>query len=570
MTDLQDKEKLLEQKHRALASQDSILEPKINEVLSDFLTLGGRPMDVVSCLSESYVGLPTLCNTASEWGQELGINSKDLMRDVIKGMLIDRFDSTAVDTKFMGAETRPPWLDAMIQDPYWRKVLYELSEKHQRCDLLNLAIQMIADAGYQGEIVKVASASTYIGVFNDVLKDSLERLLQEDDVGLDENLPDLIRVCCQHEQTYLYSQLLLKRLADQPGGEPYRRISKELETNALTKGDEHLISILRTYLWEFPQSLASPITAILQNSHATPGDIFAIYRQYTSANPPPVRFLCDSQLLDILLKAVFVPRLGQTPKPEIQEKIIYLIAYAVTVNDSEGKDTNEINSISEKLKLLSTTLTKRTTGANMPGAITTILDLMDVPIVSMALLYWISYLLTETSWYETYYRSAVVPVPHQILEEIAHRHPLQRPFVFEVLKKNLTVEVKNLSPEIMMALRKTLLDRMIYLAQLGFVLPVLKYIKRISSSIDESLIVHTLKMILDMAEPPYSDEFIDLIVEIVEPIAESLNKAMEVKTVVWEFLILRLCKLSSDYALNRKEPINADTRETIMSLQRRF
>jgi hypothetical protein len=38
------------------------------------------------------------------------------------------------------------------------------------------------------------------------------------------------------------------------------------------------------------------------------------------------------------VKAVFVPRLGQTPKPEIQEKIIYLIAYAVTVNDSEAKD----------------------------------------------------------------------------------------------------------------------------------------------------------------------------------------------------------------------------------------
>jgi hypothetical protein len=61
-------------------------------------------MDVVSCLSESYVGLPTLCNTAGEWGKDLGINSQDLMRDVIKGMLLDRFDSAAVDTKFMGAE----------------------------------------------------------------------------------------------------------------------------------------------------------------------------------------------------------------------------------------------------------------------------------------------------------------------------------------------------------------------------------------------------------------------------------------------------------------------------------
>ncbi|KAI9285358.1 TH1 protein [Umbelopsis sp. AD052] len=561
MTDFQDKEKTLEQKHRALASQDSILEPNINQVLSDFLTLGGRPMDVVSCLSESYVGLPTLCNTAGEWANDLGINSQDLMRDVIKGMLLDRFDSAAVDTKFMGAETRPQWLDAMIQDPYWRKILYELSEKHQRCDLLNLAIQMIADAGYQGEIVKVATASTYIGVFNDVLKDSLERLIQEDDIGLDENLPDLVRVCCQHEQTYLYSQILLKRLADQPGGDAFRRISKALETNALTKGDDHMISTLRTYLWELPPALTSPITAILQNKHASPGDVIALYRQYTSPTPPSVRFLCDSQLLDILLKAIFVPKSGQAPKLEIQEKIIYLIAYAVTVLDTEPKNDEEIASISQKLKLLSVTLTKKSSGATMSGAIGTILELMDTPIVSMALLYWTSWLLTETSWYETYYRSAVVPVPHQILEEIAYRHPLQRPFVFQVLQNNLTVEVKNLSPEIMMALRRTLLDRMIYLVQLGYVLPVLKYIKRISSSVDESLIVHTIKMILDMAEAPYSNEFIDLIVEIIEPIAESLDKAMEVKTVVWEFL---------NTALNREDPINPDTREIIISLQRRF
>jgi hypothetical protein len=136
----------LEQKHRALASQgtvlmnlqsvqptqtwnltmkyrdhlcaDSILEPNINEVLSDFLTLGGRPMDVVSCLSESYVGLPTLCNTAGEWGNELGLNSQDLMRDVIKGMLLDRFDSAAVDTKFMGAEVTFHSCQSMRSHPH--------------------------------------------------------------------------------------------------------------------------------------------------------------------------------------------------------------------------------------------------------------------------------------------------------------------------------------------------------------------------------------------------------------------------------------------------------------------
>jgi hypothetical protein len=86
-----------------------------------------------------------------------------------------------------------------------------------------------------------------------------------------------------------------------------------------------------------------------------------------------------------------------------------------------------------------------------------------------------------------------------------------------------------------------------------------------------------------MAEPPYSDEFIDLIVEIIEPIAESLDKAMDVKTVVWEFLSKYLIAKTVcgwiyltqpsqllDAALNREEPINPNTRETIVTLQRRF
>jgi hypothetical protein len=48
----------------------------------------------------------------------------------------------------------------------------------------------------------------------------------------------------------------------------------------------------------------------------------------------------SSQLssIDILLKAIFVPKSGQAPKLEIQEKIIYLIAYAVTVLDTEPKN----------------------------------------------------------------------------------------------------------------------------------------------------------------------------------------------------------------------------------------
>jgi hypothetical protein len=60
-----------------------------------------------------------------------------------------------------------------------------------------------------------------------------------------------------------------------------------------------------------------------------------------------------SQLLyaDILLKAIFVPKSGQAPKLEIQEKIIYIIAYAVTVLDTEPKNvSNRYNIMGTKVQ----------------------------------------------------------------------------------------------------------------------------------------------------------------------------------------------------------------------------
>jgi hypothetical protein len=54
--------------------------------------------------------------------------------------------------------------------------------------------QRISDAGYQGEIASVATASTFVGVFSGVLLESLDKLREEDDVGLLDKLPDLI-VC---------------------------------------------------------------------------------------------------------------------------------------------------------------------------------------------------------------------------------------------------------------------------------------------------------------------------------------------------------------------------------------
>lgn len=119
----------------------------------------------------------------------------------------------------------------------------------------------------------MATASTFLKVFSGVLLDSLDKLREEDDVGLLDRLPDLVvrqfqileprmlftqmkrskltmdilylrlffcehcsqKVCCQSEHTYLFTQVLLFRLMKTDRGLPLKRISKELESGVLEK-----------------------------------------------------------------------------------------------------------------------------------------------------------------------------------------------------------------------------------------------------------------------------------------------------------------------------------------------
>ena len=39
-------------------------------------------------------------------------------------------------------ESAPEWLDVMIEHPEWRSLIYQLSEVHPSCLMLNFAIQV--------------------------------------------------------------------------------------------------------------------------------------------------------------------------------------------------------------------------------------------------------------------------------------------------------------------------------------------------------------------------------------------------------------------------------------------
>ncbi|RUP47539.1 TH1 protein [Jimgerdemannia flammicorona] len=423
-----------------LSGQDSIMEPTVHSTLGEFLKVGGSAIEVITSLSESYAGLAPMCDLVSTWGKELDMDGEAVMRGILRELLMEKFDPQSVDEEFMSGQTSPDWLDQMIEDPFWRQVIYELSEKYQQCLLLNFAIQKISDAGHQGEIAKIAAAAVYINVFNGVLKDSLEHIREEDDVDVEESIPDFVRTCCANQQTYLYTQVMLKRLSDEPGGLSFRHVSKELEKGAMTRHHQPpLVSQLRMTIAQAPPNIAEAVNATLSSKNPTPGDVMTLYKAYTVSQPPLVQHLRDPELFEILMRAMIIPpKSGQPQKSEIKERLVYLVAYAASVkNEKPGSvDKSELTATQNTLKALDEILSKKTTGADLNPNLKEILKMIEwvfvgfpecrkcagTPVASLALLIWLQYILMETSFYETYFRTNEALVPHMLLDEVGGGH----------------------------------------------------------------------------------------------------------------------------------------------------
>ncbi|KAG0023249.1 Negative elongation factor C/D [Entomortierella chlamydospora] len=454
---------------QSFQAPDSILEPKIFETIAAFIKEGGQPLLLVNALSNSYVGMPEMCNLMSGWARDFDLDPVEIMQEVLKEQLMERFDPESVDKDFMTGSGTPDWLLVMIQHPFWRSVIYELSEKHQKCALLNFAIQRISDAGYQGEIASVATASTFVNVFSGVLLDSLDKLREEDDVGLLDRLPDLVAA------TRIYSE-------DVIGGSIFDGSKCNFRYTSIPA--------------------------------------------YTSENPPSTYFLRDPDFFEIMLSSIFVPSFkGGMVKQDHKEKYLWLMAYAASVHEENDMitDKSEVQPTYEALSALEDTLSKRTAGTDLTPILGNLLVAIETPVASMALLYWIQFVIKETSYIETYFRSHEVPVPLLLIEEMAYKHPLQQAAVFATLVDFFEAPLE-LNPEIMMTYRKSILDRMIYLMQLNYVMPVLDYIQLRARKMDQSLSMHFVKKVLEMVRGPYSRKFIEGMGQMTQEIVEVIKK----------------------------------------------
>ncbi|SAM06484.1 hypothetical protein [Absidia glauca] len=530
----------LEEYKKALSQKDAILERDIyNDALSQYLAQGGAPMDAVTLLAGSYIGTPSMCNVVASSATSIGVDSAMVMRQALKQILKDRFNPQRCDELFMKTEDQPPeWLHVIIDDTHWRQTIYELIEQYPRCAFLNYTVLRIANAGYGDEICHLRTASTYIQVYNSILTDSLSQMVPLDDMALEEQLPNIVRVCCEREETYLYAQILLQKLCENEDTLPLVRLSKELEKAAIQHGHHALVDTLKQYLSAAPPEVSSALKAIRSNELATPGDIMVLYKLYGSDTPPHVNHLRDFALINIMLKTVFVPKnSGTVLKQELKEKLIYLIAYATTRNERIAlKDQKqEIDQVCRDLQELEVALISKAKGENLTGAMKTISKLVNLPVGSMALLLWVEYTAIHTAYFETYFRSSEVSLLHLLLDEIASRHPLQRSLVFQVIKNGLRHPYENFAPEILMSLQKAWIDRLLYLVQVHYTLPVLVFMKGAEREMDDSLTVHFVQKVLRMAQAPYTLAFVEQMADILLPITDMLGLIKNVQKAVVDF-----------------------------------
>lgn len=100
----------------------------------------------------------------------------------------------------------------------------------------------------------------------------------------------------------------------------------------------------------YPQACQA-LTAMLSKNTLNPADITVLYRNYSNADPPPIDLIRTPQFLELLVDALFKP--GIKLNPDHKPKYIYLLAYAASVYEIQGKKGQKRTINKDELKAIS-------------------------------------------------------------------------------------------------------------------------------------------------------------------------------------------------------------------------
>lgn len=490
-----------------------------------------------------------MANLLAEWLIMAGVKVTDVQAMVenhLKDMILKTFDPKKADTIFTEEGETPDWLTQMIKHATWRSLIYRLAEEYPDCLMLNFTIKLISDAGYQSEITSISTAAQQIEVFSRVLKTSIAKFLTNAD-DRQRTIQELAKMVCHGQHTYVYSQVMVHLLAQEAkGGTNMKRLAQEIAKYAHESG-LNITPITMALNNSSPHPQASQaLTSMLSRNTLNPADITVLYRNYSSSEPPPIDLIRNPQFLDLLVDALFKTgvKLNQEHKP----KYIYLLAYAASVCEStpkNGQQSGKKTLNKDELKQTTAAIEKVHNICNQnKGSLELIADLQTLyncikyPVVAVGVIRWVEATVTEPSYFKLCTDSS--PIHLVILDEVATLHSSLHDQILQLIIKLFESKQDELEILVQLELRKMLLDRMVHLLARGCVVPVVKYIKQCCAKgdTDISLIRYFVMEVLDTITHPYSNEFVQLFLPMVEN--EEITGTMKMKDgendVVSEFI----------------------------------
>uniref|UniRef100_A0A674CU79 Negative elongation factor complex member C/D n=1 Tax=Salmo trutta TaxID=8032 RepID=A0A674CU79_SALTR len=479
------------------SSRDYIMEPAVFNTLKTYFQAGGSPEHVIQLLSENYSAVAQTVNLLAEWLIQMGVEPAQVQERVenhLKSLLIKHFDPQKADSIFTVEGETPAWLEQMIAHTTWRDLFYKLAEAHPDCLMLNFTVKLISDAGYQGEITSVSTACQQLEVFSRVLRTSLATLLDGGEDNLEKNLPEFAKMVCHGEHTYLFAQAMMSIMSqEEQGGSAMRRIGQEVQKSAHQRGhDASQITLALGTAAAYPRACQA-LGAMLSKGALNPADITVLFKMFSSMDPPPVELIRVPAFLDLFMQSLFKP--GSKINQDHKHKYIHILAYAASVVETWKKFIRCFYFLWVTIVAMS---------------------ISRFPVVAMGVLKWVDWTVSEPRYFQL--QTDHTPVHLALLDEISTCHQLLHPQVLQLLIKLFETEHSQLDVMEQMELKKTLLDRMVHLLSRGYVLPVVGYIRKCLEKLntDISLIRYFVTEVLDVIAPPYTSDFVQLFLPILE------------------------------------------------------
>lgn len=512
---------------KAMAQPDSIMEPSVFGFVERFLEAGGKMNSMIDVLAENYNSTAQMVNLFAEWLIMTGMETNEvqqLVEDHLKQMIIKHFDPQKADRIFSDendANQTPDWLTKIIGHPSWRSLIYKLAEMYPDCMMLLFTIKLISDAGFQGEITSISTASQQLEVFARILKTLTTNILSGGEEDIEKHIAEFCRMICHGEHTYLYSQAILTLLSkDSRGSANIKRLSQEVAKYAQqNRHDATPITMSLIGTAAHPR-IHSALSSMLSKNYLNPADMTTLNREYQSSEPPSVSFIRIPLFIELMLDSLFKP--GSRVNPEHRPKYIYLLSYAVSVVEQTGRggrksvNKDHLEYTSSALDKVATICQEKKGSIELLCEVNTLYQYIKIPVVAMGILRWVKYTVSEPSYFQL--STDHTPIHLALLDEISIHHNTLHEKVLELLIDLMEIEPEDLEVLQQLQVKRVIIDRMVHLVSRNYVIPIIKHMRKCwqKQDTDVSLIRYFVTEVLEIIEPPYSQEFIHILLPMIE------------------------------------------------------